>query len=102
MENSRWLDLSINTCHCHDHPVTCIGTIITQSDNVKENKRGDARLYEVHICGCGHTGINITASKDVIANKRGSTRRFDNVVGCLIGINITGSENIKINDASGG
>jgi len=100
MENCRHYDISIGTCHCHNCCIAYTGIILTHSSNNFDNVRGDARLYELHIGGCGHTGINISASMDTIDNKRGVTRLYDQVVGCLIGINITGSENTKVNDVS--
>jgi len=96
---ARLYDIWAGICCCHSNP-SCIGMsgpIVTASDNVITNTRGQSRLYDVVVGACGHAGLIVTSSPDVITNVRGSGRLTDVVAGCTIGVIVTSSEDVIIN-----
>jgi hypothetical protein len=73
-----------------------IGRIITASDNGISGALGQARLLDITIGNCGHTGRIVTCSSTAILNDRGKARIGDQVTGCNIGIIITGNNKHEV------
>ena len=89
------LSIGIGICCCHP-PIPCIpmsGPILTGSGDAQCNSKGIARLSDIVIGYCGHTGVLITSSSTVGTNSRGNVRIGDQFVGCFSGTIITGSSN---------
>ncbi len=91
--NSRAHDIWAGICCCHKKPkcVGMAGPIITWSHNVNVNNRGQARLTDITIGGCGHTGVVISSAVFTNCNNLGVARIGDAVAGCNIGKIVTGS-----------
>ena len=97
--SSRLTDMWVGICCCHSDP-TCIsmgGYIITGSPNVISSSQAQGRLLETTIGFCGHSGMVVTSSPNVNANTRGKIKIGESVVGCNIGIVITGNPTHNIN-----
>jgi uncharacterized Zn-binding protein involved in type VI secretion len=67
------------------------GTIITGSGNAKSGGPSVARLTDIVIGYCGHTGVIVTASGVNLTNALGKARVGDQVTGCTIGTIVTGN-----------
>jgi len=94
---ARLYDIWSGVCVCHNPPIAMSGPIITASGDTNTNAdgRGQARLLDTTIGGCGHTGIIITGSSNVICNGRGVARLGDSVTGCNVGTIVTASPNVN-------
>lgn len=101
MISARLTDIWVGQCCCHNHPncQAMSGPIITSSQNVYSLSLGQARLWDMTVGSCGHTGMIITASPNCTANVRGKARVADSVTGCNIGIIVTGAPTHFINEA---
>ena len=98
-DSSRIFDQWIGQCCCHKEP-KCIGMggiIITSSGNVESAAFGSAGVGDITIGWCGHTGVLSTGSGDVSINNRGKAYVTSGVIGCNIGIVITGAPNHTVN-----
>lgn len=96
--SARLTDIWSGICCCHVDP-TCIpmsGPIITGSPDAKTNGLSQARLTDMTIGGCGHTGTIVSASSVCKANGLGRARIGDQVSGCNIGTIITGSPDAEL------
>lgn len=94
---ARLTDLWSGICCCHSDP-TCIGMsgpIITCSPDVNINSIGAARIGDITIGYCGHTGVIVGSSINSKCNYRGLARIGDMVAGCNIGVIITSSPNVN-------
>ena len=90
--SSRLTDQWIGQCCCHSSP-TCIpmgGMIITASGNAGSGILKQARLTDITIGWCGHTGIIVSSSMASFTNTLGKARIGSQVVGCNIGMVISG------------
>ena len=100
----RLNDVGVGICCCHSHP-TCIpmsGVVITTSPNVNANSRGVARISDIVLGGCGHTGTLVTGSPTVFANGLSKSRITDLFVGCFTGHMVTGSPDVNVGVEGGG
>jgi len=101
--SARLSDLWVGICCCHSKP-TCIqmaGPIITGSPNDNSGGLAQARLTDMVIGYCGHTGSIVSAASYCNANSLGKARIGDKVVGCVIGNIVTGSPNHIVGDLGG-
>lgn len=90
---SRLTDIWVGICCCHSKP-TCInmtGFIITSSPNHISAGLGVARISDITIGTCGHTGIIVTGSAVNITNSLGKAMIGSQVTGCNIGTVVTGA-----------
>lgn len=90
---SRLTDIWVGICCCHP-PFPCIpmsGTIITGSSDCVSAGLGGARVGDITIGGCGHTGIIVSGSSGNLTNGVGKATVGSIVTGCNIGIIVTGS-----------
>ena len=90
---SRLTDIWSGICCCHSDP-TCIsmaGPIITSSGDHNSTGLQVARLTDMVIGFCGHSGTIVTSSTRNITNSLGKARIGDSVAGCTIGNIITGA-----------
>jgi len=86
--NDKWTGI----CCCHVDPV-CIGMggfIITASGDHKSSGPGVARLQDMVVGYCGHTGNIVTSSLRSKTNTRGKAKVGSQVAGCSSGKIITG------------
>jgi hypothetical protein len=67
------------------------GPIITCSPNDGSGTLGQARLTDITVGSCGHTGTIVTASTLAFCNTLGKARIGDLVDGCNIGVIVTGN-----------
>ena len=89
---SRISDLWTGICCCHP-PIPCIamsGYIITGSGNADSGGLKVARISDMVIGYCGHTGTIITGSSQNTTNGLGKAWIGSQVTGCTIGQVITG------------
>jgi uncharacterized Zn-binding protein involved in type VI secretion len=93
---ARHGDIGWGVCVCHPVPILFCGPIIVDSGDVYVNERGEARLGDITINPCGHTGTIVTASGTVYTNERGVARLGDYITGCNIGTIITASGNVSV------
>jgi uncharacterized Zn-binding protein involved in type VI secretion len=97
---SRVTDIWTGICCCHS-PIPCVpmtGWIITGSPNVNCDNKAQARLTDITIGACGHTGSIVSGSTTVFANSLGKAIIGSQVVGCNIGAVVTGSPKYTICD----
>jgi len=97
---SRVTDIWTGICCCHP-PIPCIpmsGWIITGSPDVQCENLAQARLTDITIGSCGHTGQIVSGSTTVFANSLGKALIGSQVVGCNIGTVVTGSPTYTICD----
>ena len=59
--------------------------------DVNTNNLGTARLTDIVLGFCGHTGVISSSSTITIINNLGVARLGDNVTGCLVGTIVTSS-----------
>jgi len=89
---SRVTDQWVGICCCHSLP-PCIpmgGMIITSSGEHVSSALGVARLADITIGYCGHTGIIVTSSTKSRTNVRGKAMVGSQVSGCHSGTIVTG------------
>lgn len=95
---ARVNDLWSGICCCHIMPtcISMVGYIVTGSPDSKSNNLGNARIGDVTIGSCGHTGLIVSGSSTCKSNNLGKARIGSYVSGCNIGIVITGSPDHEI------
>ena len=88
--NDKWI--GICCCHLDEDPICkpMGGFIITASENHKSSTGGVARLQDMTIGYCGHTGFIVTSSLKNKSNSRGKATVGSQVSGCHSGKVITG------------
>ena len=90
---SRLTDMWVGICCCHP-PDPCIpmgGTIVHGSIDAVSASLGVARLTDLTIGWCGHSGNIVTSSLSNITNGRGKGIVTSMVTGCNIGVVVTGN-----------
>jgi len=101
-DTSREFDQWNGICCCHP-PAPCVpmgGWIITGSADTIAQGQKQARLVDMTVGYCGHTGQIVSASSGVDCNSRGKVRVGDQVTGCNIGNVITGLPNYQTCETS--
>jgi len=73
------------------------GFIISGWPNSISGNSSQATLISATIGACGHPGIIVTASPNVLTNSLGKARIGDSVTGCNIGVVVTGFPTHKVN-----
>ncbi len=91
---ARLTDVGTGVCSIHG-PKT--GKIITCSNNTKLNGLGVARVGDVVLATCGHTGVLVSGSPNVKTNGKQNIRIGDPFTGIFSGNIITGSGNKSTN-----
>jgi len=100
--SSRLTDIWVGICCCHSNP-TCIpmsGPIITSSANHVSLGLGQARLTDMTIGGCGHTGTIVTGAPTCVTNSLPKARIGEMVTGCNIGNVVTGNTTHEVGNSS--
>jgi hypothetical protein len=90
--SSRITDQWIGQCCCHSSP-TCIpmgGIIISGSHNAGSGILKQARMLDITIGWCGDPGMIVSSSATSKTNTLGKARIGSQVIGCNIGIVISG------------
>ena len=87
-------NIGVGICTCHESPINISGQVITCSSNVMSNGRGNARVTDILLAQCGHTGILIKGSSSVRVNGLSVARIGDNFAGCFSGVMIEGASNV--------
>jgi hypothetical protein len=77
------------------------GPVITSSKDSKAGALGQARLTDITMGWCGHTGQIVTSSTTVLANSLGKARIGDVVTGCNIGFLIMGLKKKNVESQGG-
>lgn len=89
--NVRELDLFVGICYCHIVPLPSAGIFLMCSPDHKIENLGQTRLFDIGITFCGHIAIAISGSPTSQTNGLPKPRSGDVVVGCLVGVNVSGS-----------
>ena len=97
LKTTRFGDLTITLCACHNPPHVVTGIIVTSSPDVLINGRGNARAGDIALNSCGTITVIATYSDNVITNNLQVARINDIVIGCTIGNIVTSSENVFTN-----
>lgn len=90
---SRIGDMWVGICCCHP-PVPCVsmsGSIITGSPNAVSESSPVARITDITVGVCGHTGIIVSGSTVNFTNSLGKAFVGSSVTGCNIGVVISGA-----------
>lgn len=86
-------DIAIGVCYAHEHPIRVTGIICSGSPNVNCNNMNAARIGDVVIFNCGHSGTIVTGSGTVSANNLPLARIGDIVKGPMVATIVSGSGN---------
>jgi uncharacterized Zn-binding protein involved in type VI secretion len=78
---ARLGDCTHGVCYKHNTPLTVSGRILSASTDTFCDNLGVARLGDLVIADCGHTGTIISASPDALCNDLGVARLGDNIAG---------------------
>lgn len=84
-------DMSVGVCVCHNPPIPMVGFIITGSGDTPTENSPTARLNDISLASCGHTGIIVTGASKTNVNNRPMARLTDLTVGCFISVIVTGA-----------
>lgn len=88
-------DMCVCVCKCHRRRrKATVGFFVTGDFSVSANGRPIARVGDIAMCTCGHPTFAVMFTPTVSAHGRGIHRQGDAVVGCPIGITVTGSPNV--------
>ncbi len=92
---ARLGDMTIGKCYHPSHiiPPTVTGSVVTASVDDFTNNRGTARLGDVVLSSCGHTGLICTCSMKTFVNNRGVARLGDLTAGHYVANIVTASTN---------
>ncbi len=94
-ESSRLTDEWFGICCCHEDP-KCIdmgGWIIESCLGTDSVGLGQARITNMTVGYCGHTGQVVTGASAAMCGSLGMARIGETVTGCNIGQVITGAPN---------
>ena len=84
-------DLSVGICVCHVPPIPMVGAIITGSPDTPTENSPTARLSDISLAFCGHTGVIVTGASKTNVNNLPMARITDLTVGCFISVIVTGA-----------
>jgi len=90
---ARLFDIWVGICCCHP-PSPCVGMagiLIVSQNVVFTDSRNNFRCGDITIGFCGHPGVIATCSSVMYSEHIGQARVGDLVVGCNIGVIVTGS-----------
>jgi len=87
-------DIGVGYCYVHGSQV---GRIVTSSTNVFAENKGVARVGDIVVAGCGHTGVIVKASNTVLTNGRGTARVGDIFAGVFTGSIKSGALRVEAN-----
>lgn len=76
----------------HIIPLPMIGKIISGSSKTMFEGRGAARIGDVVMTGCGHTGNIVTGSSALLCEGSPIAKVGDKVAGFFVAVIISGSE----------
>lgn len=95
---ARMNDVVSGKCYCHKDPISVSGIIVVVSTDVFANGLGLARIGDIAVATCGHTGMIATGSGSVFTNGIGNARLGDTTSGCFVGTIATGSSDTFIGE----
>ena len=98
-----FVDVWAGICCCHP-PYPCIpmgGPIITGSWDHSVGNFGQARLVDMTIGACGHPGTIVTGAPYSLTNNLGKARVGELVVGCNMGVIVTGLPDSQVCNGGG-
>ena len=87
----RMLDPFFGVCYCHKRPQPNAGIFLMGSPDHKMENLGQTRLFDIGMTFCGHIVIAISGSPTSQTNNLPKPRSGDVVVGCLLGVNVSGT-----------
>lgn len=88
-------NIGIGTCTCHSGPISQSGSIVQGSPTVFAGGRPVARIGDIILAGCGHTGTIVTGAATVNANSISVAVLTSQFVGCFSGQIIDGIPNVN-------
>ena len=92
--NARLTDMWAGVCVCHKTPVGMAGIIVTSAGSVLSEGMGEARVGDITIGFCGHPGVIVSGSGITVSEGSSQARTGDPVVGCNIGVIVTGAGSV--------
>ena len=98
-----FVDVWAGICCCHP-PYPCIpmgGPIITGSSDTIGASFPIARFTDMTIGACGHPGVIVTGAPNALVNGLAKARIGETVVGCNIGVVVTGLTTLQVGDGGG-
>lgn len=90
--------IGVGICCCHSDP-PCIpqsGIVVQGSAITSSGKLPNARIADLIIASCGHTGVIVTGSSHSFSEKRPMAHIGSRFTGCFIGTIVTGSPNVTV------
>jgi len=91
---SRMMDSTFGICTAHKDPIAVGGFIITSQANVLINGMPAARMMDIALASCGHTGTLIGGSGKILIGGIPSIRMGDSFTGSYSGTVTGGSGNV--------
>lgn len=88
----QFVSIAVGRCPCHKSPQNVVGPVVTGSSDHSIESSGVARLNDIVVFGCGHTGIIVSTTK--VTNMTNGIQKAEIsslVVGCPTAVIITGS-----------
>jgi uncharacterized Zn-binding protein involved in type VI secretion len=94
---ARMLDTVVGICSSHPpSPIPAVGMIYPSQSTILINGLPAARMMDIVITGCGHTGIIISGTPTVLINGLPAASLMGTVVGSFTGTIINGSSNVFV------
>ena len=97
-ELARIGDVGIGYCTGHNGTIQMSGHIVTGAATIIGEGSNAARIGDIVVGNCGHTGIIVTGSSTVIGEASGLARIGDRFQGTFSGTIVTGAATIEVGD----
>jgi len=88
---ARINDITVSVCCCHPSCPVVIGFLFPFQNLVNTDDRLNIRCGDISIHTCGHISVVVTCSSLTNVENSFQARLNDIVVGCPVGIIVTGS-----------
>ena len=95
---ARITDIGVGQCShpSHNGTISMSGYIITSAQTVYAYNKKVARVGDIVIGMCGHSGTIVTGSSNVITENKKTARVGDQFIGDFTGIIISGDNYTKV------
>lgn len=97
-ELARIGDIGVGYCCAHNGCIQMSGVIVTGAATIIGEGSNAARIGDIVVGNCGHTGTIVTGSSSVIGEGSGLARIGDRFQGTFSGTIVTGAASIEIGD----
>lgn len=91
---ARMTERTIGVCTGHEHPIVVGGQVMTSQSTVLVNGLPAARAGDIVISDCGHTGVIVGGTPDVLIVGLPAAKMNESFVGTYTGNIIAGSGNV--------